>query len=211
MNFLQKMNNMINNLFSNKIFLYVMFFIAVVQTVFLIDSKRFNALFFLIALGIICRQFTVNIATILFISIIMTNIFITISPVFEGISGFRGTRSRYKKEDDSKDSVERFEKFKERLRNHKSKYSVLNENEEIEKDENVKNLESFSKLNKPNKQPIKTHIKGLPVSRNNHPSFINNSANISKYNEIKNRYKDLVSTIKEKTASIKALSKQIKV
>ena len=60
MKVLQQLTNMSDKLFTNKIFLYVMFFIALLQIVFFIDSRKFNALFFLIAFGIILRQFTFN-------------------------------------------------------------------------------------------------------------------------------------------------------
>lgn len=212
MKVLQQLTNMSDKLFTNKIFLYVMFFIALLQIVFFIDSRKFNALFFLIAFGIILRQFTFNNATVLFVAILLTNAFLYISPALEGMSGFRGARSRHKEELNDED---RFERFKERLKNHRMKYRANNEEDEEDKEDNIKNIESFSKI-KTSRKPkqMKSFSAKLPTSIRNNPRLNNphmmNNPNIVKYNQIKDKYKDLVATIKEKTASIKALSKQIK-
>jgi hypothetical protein len=211
MKVLQKLNEISDKMFTNKIFLYFMFFVAVLQVVFFIDSRKFNALFFFIAFGIILRQFTFNNATVIFVALLMTNAFIHMSSALEGMSGFRGTRNRYKQSEITDE--DRFEKFKQRLRNHRNKYQVAEEEEEEETQENIKNIESFSKI-KSSKRPQQSKsfsASSLPISRSKHPHTINNNENVARYNQIKDKYKDLVATIRQKTASIKALSNKIRV
>ena len=92
---------------------------------------------------------------------------------------------------------------------------VYGEKPEEDKEDNIKNIESFSKI-KTSRKPkqMKSFSAKIPTSIRNNPRLNNphmmNNPNIVKYNQIKDKYKDLVATIKEKTASIKALSKQIK-
>lgn len=138
----------VEQLFTNKIFLYAVAFLTFVTVLGYMNERNYDSVLFLVAIGLVLRNFNKNMALVMIMAVFLTSIYTYVKKnTLESMSGFR---SRYKNK-----KVEEFE-------NHDD-----NEN--------------------------------------------NTSQKIKDFNKIKDTYNDLINTIKEKSAKIKALTKKIKV
>jgi predicted membrane protein len=140
----------VEQLFTNKFFLYIVAFLTFVTVLGYMNERNYDSVLFLVAIGLVIRNFNKNMALVMIMAVFLTSIYTYVKKnTLESMAGFR---SRYKNS-----TVEEFE----------------NNN-----DDNNDNVDY---------QKIKD------------------------FNKIKDTYNDLINTIKEKSAKIKALTKKIKV
>lgn len=130
----------VERLFTNKMFLYVIVALTIITCLGYIAEKKFDSLLFLIAFGIIMKNFNKNMSVVLLASVFVTSLYTYIRE--NSLESMAGFRSRYKK------------------------------NPETNKQDKVNKVEE--------------------------------------YQNIKNTYNDLITTIKAKTAKIKEMTRKIK-
>ncbi len=68
-------NKKVNNVFSNKYFLYFMLFLAITSILGYLQVHNFHAIVFFILVGFLTYQFTKNMSIVLFTSIVATALF----------------------------------------------------------------------------------------------------------------------------------------
>ncbi len=135
-------------LFTSKIFLYVVLVLTILTVLGYLAEKKMDSVVFLIAIGLIIKQFNNNMTVILLSSVFITSLFTFVKEkTLENMAGFR---SRHKKT---------------------NKKSEENTTEE----------------------------------------FMASQKKLEQYENIKDTYNDLISTIKAKTEKIKQMTKKIKV
>jgi|UniRef100_A0A6C0LII7 predicted membrane protein len=110
----------LENLFTNKTFLYVVVFLTILTVLGYMSEKRYDSVVFLIAMGLILKTYNGNLAIILLAAVFITSIYTYIKTnTLEHMSGFR---SRYK----SKSSTSNNKDTKvERMTNIKNTYNDL--------------------------------------------------------------------------------------
>lgn len=140
----------VEQLFTNKFFLYAVAFLTFVTVLGYMNERNYDSVLFLVAIGLVIRNFNKNMALVMIMAVFLTSIYTYVKKnTLESMAGFR---SRYKNS-----KVEEFDN----------------------KDDNNNDNVDYQK--------------------------------IKDFNKIKDTYNDLINTIKEKSAKIKALTKKIKV
>ena len=140
----------VEQLFTNKFFLYIVAFLTFVTVLGYMNERNYDSVLFLVAIGLVIRNFNKNMALVMIMAVFLTSIYTYVKKnTLESMAGFR---SRYKN-----NKVEEFDN----------------------KDDNNNDNVDYQK--------------------------------IKDFNKIKDTYNDLINTIKEKSAKIKALTKKIKV
>tara|TARA_B100001287_G_C22628344_1_gene503770 strand:+ start:357 stop:788 length:432 start_codon:yes stop_codon:yes gene_type:complete len=140
----------VEQLFTNKFFLYAVAFLTFVTVLGYMNERNYDSVLFLVAIGLVIRNFNKNMALVMIMAVFLTSIYTYVKKnTLESMAGFR---SRYKN-----NKVEEFDN----------------------KDDNNNDNVDYQK--------------------------------IKDFNKIKDTYNDLINTIKEKSAKIKALTKKIKV
>lgn len=93
-------------LFTNKMFLYVVLILTILTVLGYIAQKKMDSVLFLLAFGVIMRQFNKNMTVVLLASVFVTSLFTYIKEnTLDNMDGFR---SRYKKRKGDKSLKEDF-------------------------------------------------------------------------------------------------------
>ena len=181
----------IEGLFTNKIFLYVIVFLTIMTVLGYMIQKQYDSVLFLIAIGIIVKNFNKNMALVLLVSVFVTSLYNYIKhAALENMSGMRTdyeienmSGMRAYDEDDDEDDDEDYD-------------------EDYDEDDDEDDDGFRSKFARKNRSKF---------ARKNRSKFARkDSRKISEYNKIKDTYNDLIGTIREKTAQIKKMTSKLK-
>jgi len=84
----------VEQLFTNKIFLYIVAFLTFVTVLGYMNERNYDSVLFLIAIGFVVRNFNKNMALVMIMAVFLTSIYTYVKKnTLESMAGFR---SRYK-------------------------------------------------------------------------------------------------------------------
>ena len=101
----------LEGLFTNKIFLYVIVFLTIMTVLGYMLQKKYDSVLFLLAVGIIVKNFNKNMALVLLISVFVTSLYNYIKhAALENMSGMRSDDDDEEDEEDD-DMDDRMDQF----------------------------------------------------------------------------------------------------
>merc|ERR1711965_127085 len=106
-----KMKNVqkyLEGIFTNKIFLYVIVFLTIMTVLGYMIQRKYDSVLFLIAVGIIVKNFNKNMALVLLISVFVTSLYNYIKhAALENMSGMRTDEDEEDEDEDEDDMDDR--------------------------------------------------------------------------------------------------------
>lgn len=183
----------IPRIFTHTYFLYAILLIMLLTVLGYIADKKYDAIFIMLATGIIIKQFNNNMSIILFAAVVVGALYSYVQlSMRENMAGFR---SRYKKR-----QVEQFENDKQ-------------DDNEDDEDDDEDDRESQANT-RPSNGGRRNQHRRPQHSRVSHdpkdPRTIKHNQRAAQYNALKGKYNDLIHTIRSKTQRIKEMARKIK-
>ena len=191
----KKNNDLFNNLLNNKIVLYVVALVSLIDVIAYIVNKEFGAVIFFYLAGLIAYKFSSNMTVVLGSALIATSL-------VHLLKNMLGFKEGFVKENQDKMNTETLKKGKD----HKEEKKEEEEDEEDEEDEEE---EVISPIKAPLKENLKkkaafTNQKLSPAVINNIPNKDKLTQNTSKADNIESAYDNLEKTIGQN--NIKSMS-----
>tara|TARA_Y100000389_G_C17302850_1_gene433857 strand:- start:295 stop:837 length:543 start_codon:yes stop_codon:yes gene_type:complete len=174
----------LEKLFTNKIFLYVVAFLTIMTVLGYISEKKYDSILFLIAFGIIIHRFNKNMSVVLLLAVFITSLF----------NYAKSVKNNNNLEGATTMGMPRTADYLESFDDEHNHEDYMEEEEEEEDFE------------------VPTLIDGFRSRYKNgrNSSIARNRGKVQQYNQIKDTYNGLITTIKAKTAEIKEMTRKLK-
>lgn len=177
----------LEQMFTNKIFLYVIVFLTIITVLGYITKKNYDSVLFLIAIGLIVRSFNKNMSLVLLISVFVTSVYNYVkSKTLENMSGNR-------MDDEDEDNEE-------------EGFDDMGDIDDIDIDQYLEEgFEDGEDYDEVDDDYMKEDVDGFQSNFRGR-----DKKKLADYNKIKDTYNDLIGTIRTKTAQIKKMTSQLK-